>query len=328
MPSRRSTSSKSCGACATTPSASIDALALPTMPTAYTIAQVLGRSDRAQQPARHLHQLRQPARPLRARRAGVDARDGTPFGITLLAPAGNDAALASLGRVFHADTGLPLGATGTAQPPLAPLPGAAGRRRDRHRGRRRASLRHAAQRRAQVLRRAASWNGPRRPRTIACSCCRARRRRSPGCCGSAPMPACAIDVEIWAMPAEQFGRFVASIPAAAVDRHADPRRRPRCEGLSGRGRGDARRPRHLRLRRLAQLHGADESQRVSRARLRPTAASPRDIPRPRPGSRWSRRECRPRRHPSSCLPVPAPSRTRPCWTASRAHRAANASCGS
>ena len=33
-----------------------------------------------------------------------------PFGITLLAPAGHDALLASIGRVFHADTGLPLGA--------------------------------------------------------------------------------------------------------------------------------------------------------------------------------------------------------------------------
>ena len=38
------------------------------------------RSDRAQQPARHLHQLRQPARPLRAGRPGIDAGDGTPFG--------------------------------------------------------------------------------------------------------------------------------------------------------------------------------------------------------------------------------------------------------
>src|SRR6185503_18968483 len=34
-------------------------------------------------------------------------------------PAGRDAALASIGRVFHADTGLSLGATGRAQPPLA-----------------------------------------------------------------------------------------------------------------------------------------------------------------------------------------------------------------
>src|SRR5205809_4898055 len=42
-----------------------------------------------------------------------------PFGITLLAPAGHDAALASLGRAFHADTALPVGAKATPQPPLA-----------------------------------------------------------------------------------------------------------------------------------------------------------------------------------------------------------------
>jgi allophanate hydrolase len=41
--------------------------------------------------------------------------------VTLLAPAGHDAMLASIGRVFHADTGLPLGALGKPQPPLAPL---------------------------------------------------------------------------------------------------------------------------------------------------------------------------------------------------------------
>src|SRR5262245_63671612 len=45
--------------------------------------------------------------------------DGIPFGVTLLAPGGDDALLASIGRVFHADTALPLGATGTAQAPLA-----------------------------------------------------------------------------------------------------------------------------------------------------------------------------------------------------------------
>jgi len=36
--------------------------------------------------------------------------DGTPFGITLLAPAGADAALAAIGRQYHAATNLPLGA--------------------------------------------------------------------------------------------------------------------------------------------------------------------------------------------------------------------------
>ena len=51
----------------------IDALLLPTAPTAYTVEAGAGRSDPAQQPARHLHQLRQPARPVRARGAGVDA---------------------------------------------------------------------------------------------------------------------------------------------------------------------------------------------------------------------------------------------------------------
>ena len=53
--------------------------------------------------------------------------DGIPFGITLLAPAGRDALLASIGRVFHADTGLAVGAKGLAQPPLAPLPALASR---------------------------------------------------------------------------------------------------------------------------------------------------------------------------------------------------------
>jgi allophanate hydrolase len=48
--------------------------------------------------------------------------DDIPFGITLLAPAGRDALLASIGRIFHADTGLKMGAKGTSQPVLAPLP--------------------------------------------------------------------------------------------------------------------------------------------------------------------------------------------------------------
>jgi allophanate hydrolase len=48
--------------------------------------------------------------------------DGTPFGVTLLAPAGQDALLASIGRVFHADTALPMGAIGRTQPTLEPAP--------------------------------------------------------------------------------------------------------------------------------------------------------------------------------------------------------------
>jgi allophanate hydrolase len=50
--------------------------------------------------------------------------DGVPFGVTLLAPAGRDAELASLGAAFHARTGLPLGALGVSATPLT-LPAAA-----------------------------------------------------------------------------------------------------------------------------------------------------------------------------------------------------------
>jgi allophanate hydrolase len=51
--------------------------------------------------------------------------DGIPFGITLLAPAGKDAQLASIGRVFHADTRLAMGSLKLPQPPLATLPAGA-----------------------------------------------------------------------------------------------------------------------------------------------------------------------------------------------------------
>ncbi len=53
--------------------------------------------------------------------------DGLPFGVTLLAPAGHDALLASIGRVFHADTRLDLGANKLAQPPLSSPPPSVGR---------------------------------------------------------------------------------------------------------------------------------------------------------------------------------------------------------
>jgi allophanate hydrolase len=44
--------------------------------------------------------------------------DGTPFGVTLLAPAHDDIALAAIGRAFHAATKLPLGALERPQPRL------------------------------------------------------------------------------------------------------------------------------------------------------------------------------------------------------------------
>ncbi len=100
--------------------AQIDALALPTAPTAYSVAQVL--SDPIQLNSRlgtytnfvNLLDLCGLALPAAITEAGI------PFGITLLAPGGSDARLAEIGRVFHADTALPLGALKEVLPTEAP----------------------------------------------------------------------------------------------------------------------------------------------------------------------------------------------------------------
>src|SRR5262249_36711422 len=99
----------------------IDALLVPTMPTVYTIDQVL--ADPLQLNSRlgtypnfvNLLDLCGLALPASFR------PDGLPFGITLLGVGGSDALLASLGRVFHAGTQLTMGATKQAQPSLVPL---------------------------------------------------------------------------------------------------------------------------------------------------------------------------------------------------------------
>jgi allophanate hydrolase len=96
----------------------VDALALPTAPTAYTVAQVL--ADPIQLNSRlgtytnfvNLLDLCGLALPAAITEAGI------PFGITLLAPGGQDAKLANIGGIFHADTQLPLGAL--QEPQLAP----------------------------------------------------------------------------------------------------------------------------------------------------------------------------------------------------------------
>lgn len=102
--------------------ANIDALILPTAPTAYTTAQVLANPIELNSRLGtytnfvNLLDLCGLAIPASMR------NDGIPFGITLLAPAGRDAMLASIGRVFHADTKLTVGAKGVPHPALMPLP--------------------------------------------------------------------------------------------------------------------------------------------------------------------------------------------------------------
>jgi allophanate hydrolase len=193
----------------------IDALALPTIPTAYTIEQVLadpiGLNSRLGTYTNFVNLLDLCALALPA----AMHADGTPFGITLVAPAGHDAALASLGRVFHADTGLPLGATGKPQPALSPLSNlpAAGEIAVAVVGAHLSGMPLNAELRsfgARFLERTATAaryrlfvltdTAPPKPGLL-------RVEAEGGVNGGA-----AIEVEVWAMPADNFGRFVAAVP--------------------------------------------------------------------------------------------------------------------
>jgi allophanate hydrolase len=107
--------------------ADIDALVLPTTSTVYSTAQVLANpielNSRLGTYTNFVNLLDLCGLALPA----AIRPDDAPFGITLLAPAGQDARLASIGRVFHADTKLRLGSRCVPQPPLAHLaPGVAG----------------------------------------------------------------------------------------------------------------------------------------------------------------------------------------------------------
>jgi allophanate hydrolase len=188
----------------------IDALVMPTMPTVYTVDQVL--ADPIQLNSRlgtytnfvNLLDLCALAVPAAMR------SDGAPSGITLLAPAGRDGALASIGRVFHADTKLPLGAIERAQPPLADV----------------SALRANEVAVAVVGAHLSGMplNGELRSlnaRLIAETTTTADYRLyalagtvppKPGMLRVADGEGAAIAVEVWALSPEAFGRFVAAVP--------------------------------------------------------------------------------------------------------------------
>ena len=189
----------------------IDALLLPTAPTVYTVEEML--ADPIQLNSRlgtytnfvNLLDLCALAVPAAMR------PDGAPFGVTLIAAAGHDATLASIGRVFHADTGLPLGATTAPQPPLAALSSepAAGEIALAVVGAHLSGMPLNGELTALGARLLETTKTTADYRLYALA---GSRPPKPGLLRVAPGHGTQIEVEIWAMPAEGFGRFVSAVP--------------------------------------------------------------------------------------------------------------------
>ncbi|HEY8333685.1 MAG TPA: allophanate hydrolase [Tardiphaga sp.] len=192
--------------------ADIDALVLPTAPTAYTTAQVLANpielNSRLGTYTNFVNLLDLCGLALpSAMRA-----DGIPFGITLLAPAGRDADLASIGRAFHADTGLTMGASALPQPALAELPATL-------RGGEIAIAVVGAHLSGMALNSELTSRGGRLIKATTTApdynfyALNGTTPAKPGLLRVAAGTGSAIAVEVWALSAAAFGAFVASIPS-------------------------------------------------------------------------------------------------------------------
>jgi allophanate hydrolase len=188
----------------------IDALVLPTAPTVYTTAQVLANpielNSRLGTYTNFVNLLDLCGLALPA----AMRADGIPFGITLLAPAGHDALLASIGRVFHADTKLKIGAKGVMQPPLAALPASAA-------GDEIAIAVVGAHLSGMALNGELKTLGARLLEATSTApdyklYALSTTPPKPGMLRVAAATGSSIELEIWALSAAAFGKFVAAIP--------------------------------------------------------------------------------------------------------------------
>jgi allophanate hydrolase len=188
----------------------VDALLVPTAPTIYTVAEVLADPIALNSKLGtytnfvNLLDLCGLALPASMR------SDGIPFGVTLLAPGGEDAMLASLGRQFHFSTGLPLGALKVAQPPpqkLSAMPGT-----DEIAlavvGAHLSGMPLNGELRALGARLLESTTTAPNYRLYALA---GTRPPKPGLLRVKNGAGAAIEVEIWALPAAAFGRFVGAV---------------------------------------------------------------------------------------------------------------------
>jgi allophanate hydrolase len=188
----------------------LDAIVLPTAPTAYSTAQVLANpielNSRLGTYTNFVNLLDLCGLALPA----AMRPDGIPFGITLLAPAAKDALLASIGRVFHADTQLTLGAGSLPQPPLTAVPAIAS-------GDEIAIAVVGAHLSGMALNDELKELGGRLLEATATAAdyrlyALGTTPAKPGMLRVATGTGSSIALEVWALPAAAFGKFVAAIP--------------------------------------------------------------------------------------------------------------------
>jgi allophanate hydrolase len=191
----------------------IDVLVVPTAPTIYTIAQMqadpvaLNRNLGFYTNFVNLLDYAALAVPSSLR------PDGLPFGITFVGRCGSDWQLAELGQRYHHATGLPIGATDRPLPPPEPIPGLATPAA--------ATVRLAVvgahlsgmplngqltERGARLLR-AAETSPDYRLFALPDA-----TPPKPGLLRVAPGTGSAIALEVWEMPVEAYGSFVALVP--------------------------------------------------------------------------------------------------------------------
>jgi allophanate hydrolase len=190
---------------------SLDVLVVPTAPTIYTIAQIeadpieLNRRLGFYTNAVNLLDLAAIAVPSSMR------PDGLPFGITLIGPAGSELRLAELAARYHAATGLTLGTSSEPVPaPRGPVaqPGRSARVAvvGAHlsglplNG----QLRERGARLVAHTRTAAAYRFHALPNTTP---------PKPGMVRVGHGEGASIAVEVWEMPIEHFGSFVALVPS-------------------------------------------------------------------------------------------------------------------
>jgi len=192
--------------------AQIDTLVLPTAPTAYTVAQVL--ADPITLNSRfgtytnfvNLLDLCGLAVPASMR------PDGIPFGITLLATANNDAMLASIGRVFHSDTKLKVGAMGIIQPALPAISKTVGKDEV-------AIVAVGAHMSGMALNHELTSLGGRLIEATATApdyklyALKGTTPPKPGMLRVAEKSGVELRIEVWALPLKNFGAFVDKIPS-------------------------------------------------------------------------------------------------------------------